>query len=780
MKFKHLAFIPILISALSFIACGDDAGNNGSSDENRPDIQVETSDDLPNCSKNREGEIAEVNEERKAYICEDGRWEFDHIILDSVKTEDDLSACLTKNEGDSVWVTEESAIFVCIDRKWEKQKMEEETPEKDSFPTYKSENDLPNCTKDRKGSLALVEDDAMRCNDGKWQDLGTAYETSDSVPNCTKKREGETAFILDEFQALVCNDGKWEDNDEVEEIVVKPEEKSSSSGKPDDKSSSSGKSEAGSSSSDKGEASSSSSSKEAKSSSSKGKTPNYDVEFTGSVTDTRDGKTYKAVKIGDQIWFAENLSYNDGHGLCPLKDAENCKKYGRLYNFYKIDESDFQSVCPDGWRIPDSLDWAKLISYVSENNGGEPVGVSLKATTGWISEGDSLFIEANENSMVSIDSTRIGATRGTDRFGFGALPAGSCWDDGGCYADDDTRFFFSNAQREWGGSFKLAFDKDDFMYSEDGAIGWISVRCLQNPYIEIDSMPPVVVIDTLIWMAEDLTHDGSAEFSMQDALYACPTGWRLPTSSELIIAVNSGKFKVSPETIEAKYFVSDKYYPGVTVTCDTYHCSATTTIIESDRHVRCISKDNLIIPSGCACSASELDSASNSVTWSVTSCKDDNNTITGYSWNFGSDPTGVTVSGAKATMTFDSFAIVAPSVNIYSDATMGGKDINITQRLSCPTVRVGFSESAIIFRRNEKVKLYEGTTYTATLDEECNENFNPRLECNSSSGQPISFTVNDQTYSGSAWFVLGTLNTSICSGGFLVSVSEDMECSMGY
>ncbi len=259
MKYRYLALIPTLLTAIAFIACGDDSSNNSSSNANKPDMQVETSDDLPNCSRNREGEIAEVSEERKAYICEDGRWEFDHVILDSVKTEDDLSACLTKNEGDSVWVKKESALFVCIDRKWEKQEKEEET-ETESIPTYKSEDDLPNCTKDRKGNLALVENDAMLCNDGKWQDLGTVYETGDSVPNCTKKREGEFAFILDEYLALVCNDGKWKEDDEVEEIVVKPEVKSSSSGKSDGKSSSSGKGEAGSSSSGKKETGSSSSS----------------------------------------------------------------------------------------------------------------------------------------------------------------------------------------------------------------------------------------------------------------------------------------------------------------------------------------------------------------------------------------------------------------------------------------------------------------------------------------------------------------------------------------
>ena len=125
-----------------------------------------------------------------------------------------------------------------------------------------------------------------------------------------------------------------------------------------------------------------------------------------------DGNTYKTVKIGDQVWMAENLRvthYRNGDVLLTepnsrrwknlskgatsvySNDKINSIKYGNLYNWYSVNDS--RSISPIGWHVPSYEDYRKLYQFLREEYYEEnprelksplmegPVGSMLKAYT---------------------------------------------------------------------------------------------------------------------------------------------------------------------------------------------------------------------------------------------------------------------------------------------------------------------------------------------------------------------------------------------------------------
>ncbi len=123
---------------------------------------------------------------------------------------------------------------------------------------------------------------------------------------------------------------------------------------------------------------------------------------SSSFVDSRDGKEYKTIKIGDRVWMAENLAFFPDSGNYKVyaydNDSSNVLKYGYLYDFEAAN-----NVCPTGWHLPSKDEFGVLIELI----GGEVVyyevwtnGLKLKSKTEWLGDG-------------------------TDNIGFNGLPGGS-------------------------------------------------------------------------------------------------------------------------------------------------------------------------------------------------------------------------------------------------------------------------------------------------------------------------------------------------------------------
>jgi uncharacterized protein (TIGR02145 family)/uncharacterized repeat protein (TIGR02543 family) len=188
-------------------------------------------------------------------------------------------------------------------------------------------------------------------------------------------------------------------------------------------------------------------------------------------TDSRNGKEYNKVLIGEQVWMKENLDYagdddNNPLGACYNDEDANCDKYGRLYSWAEAMNGEAASsanpsgvlgACPVGWHLPSQEEWTVLSDYVGDINSN---GAALKTSEGW--------------------TARAGIPTGTNTSGFTALPGG--------VRDATTSYSIGNNASFWSATTnasdvpyfrRVTYDAASFgaLYNGDY---WLSIRCVQD------------------------------------------------------------------------------------------------------------------------------------------------------------------------------------------------------------------------------------------------------------------------------------------------------------
>lgn len=209
-------------------------------------------------------------------------------------------------------------------------------------------------------------------------------------------------------------------------------------------------------------------------------------ETSGTFIDARDNREYNWVKIGEQIWMAENLAYLpavtdvesgslefphyyvygfDGADVKTAKSTINYATYGVLYNWPAALIS-----CPKGWHLPTDAEWQELeielgmtVSQVNEHVSpfyrGTDQGFRMKTSQGWHNNGN-----------------------GDNETGFSGLPGGFRFVNGNFNYIESFGYWWSStealASSAWGRG--LGFNNNSVIRNSFNKENGLNIRCVKD------------------------------------------------------------------------------------------------------------------------------------------------------------------------------------------------------------------------------------------------------------------------------------------------------------
>jgi uncharacterized protein (TIGR02145 family) len=192
-------------------------------------------------------------------------------------------------------------------------------------------------------------------------------------------------------------------------------------------------------------------------------------------TKDQEANSFSTDKIGEQFWMVENLNvahYRNGDPIPEVQNKfewinlktgawcyynnniENGKKFGRLYNWYAV--NDPRGLAPEGWHIPSDEEFRILEANVNYKNNS--------------------LIERGQVSSVN-----------TNESGFSALLAGTRYYNGNFYDLENIAYFWSSTEYNTAFAYHRAVYghheenyPDTSVWIIDPKISGFSVRCLKD------------------------------------------------------------------------------------------------------------------------------------------------------------------------------------------------------------------------------------------------------------------------------------------------------------
>ena len=430
---KYGLFVLLSIFIALLAACGSDS--TSSTNEDNRYKEVKNADNLGDCSEENEGDSVYVASEKMYVTCHNGFWsEFTppdtdtsagklNIYVaadDTIPSLSKLYSCTYSYDGWLVFIASLNSYMLCEDYEWIEYKPKssssgaiESSDDNESYSEGSSSSRraqsssshvmtrdeiLGPCTLANEGTVAMDSLDEIRvsgtdyyiCRSGLWisadtYDLNT-HGWSDTTDGAFREGMWSTFYfksVSEECVTEVCSDTAWR-----QENVYNLDKSSFFAS---------------------------------------------DVVY-GSLTDERDGQVYKTVKIGTQVWMAENLNYadslkdvvlQDGASFCYDYDDDNCAVGGRFYRWAAamgllskynssradttlLKSSNHRGLCPEGWHIPDTTEWNTLIATVGKGNAS-----ALKTTSAWLFDADSIGAATNSTGF-SAAPTGVNASSGAN------------------------------------------------------------------------------------------------------------------------------------------------------------------------------------------------------------------------------------------------------------------------------------------------------------------------------------------------------------------------------